>query len=79
MPAGEVQITSSRVNSKGTRISNSNPESFAMCAIKLSDIKLFTVSVEPVQLTTDPIYSNPLQPMAVMANNWFLWFRQSHS
>jgi hypothetical protein len=63
------------VNSEGTRITNSNPECFAMSAIKLSNFKLFTVSVEPVQLTADPIYSNPLQPMAVMANNWFLWFR----
>jgi hypothetical protein len=63
------------VNSKGTRIGNANFEGFAMDAIKLSNIKLFTVSVEPVQLTTNPIYGNPLKSVAVMADNRLFWFR----
>jgi hypothetical protein len=74
MPAGEIQVTSSRVNSEGTRISNANFKSFASSAIKLSDIELFAVSVEPVQFATNPIYGDPLKPMAVMADNWLLWF-----
>jgi hypothetical protein len=36
------------MNSEGTRISDSNLEGFAMRAIKLSNVKLFTVSVKPV-------------------------------
>jgi hypothetical protein len=60
------------VNSKGTRISNANFKSFASSAVKLSDIQLFAVSVKPVQFATNPIYSNSLKPMAVMADNRLL-------
>jgi hypothetical protein len=62
------------VNCKSTRISYANFESFASSAIKLGHIQLLAVSVEPVQFAANPIYSNPLEPMAVMTDNWLLWF-----
>lgn len=67
------------MNSESTRISNANFKSFASSAIKLSNIKLFAVSVKPVQFTTNPIYSDSLKPMAVMADNRLLWLWWSYS
>jgi hypothetical protein len=61
------------VNCESTRVGNANLESFASSAIELGDIQLLAVSVQPVQFATNPIYSDSLKPMAIMADNWFLW------
>jgi hypothetical protein len=73
MPAGKVQVTGSRMNCEGTRISNANFERFTSSAVKLGDIQLLAVSVKPVQFATNPIYSNPLESMAVVTDNRLLW------
>ena len=47
-------------------------QSSAVCPIEFGHIKLFSVSVQPVDLPAHPVDGQPFQPMSVVANDRLL-------
>ncbi|KAE9530493.1 hypothetical protein AGLY_010955 [Aphis glycines] len=77
MPTCKVQVTSSRMHSYCSWVLNAGFQRPPIGAVQLGHLQMFTVSVEPIQFSADPIYSDAFQTVAVMSND-LLAFRTSH-
>jgi len=77
MPTCEVQVTGSRVHSYCSRVLNAGLERSPVGAVQLSHLKMFAVSVQPVQFPANPVHGDSFQTMAVMPDD-FLAFCAPH-
>jgi len=77
MPTCEIQVTSSRVHSKCSRVLNAGLERSPVGAVQLGHLQMFAVPIQPVQLPANPVHGDAFQTMAVMPDD-FLAFRAPH-
>lgn len=71
MPARKVQISSSWMYCKPSRIWNSSFQCFSFGSIEFGHIQVLTMPIQPIQLSADPVNSNAFQTVTVMSDDRF--------
>lgn len=71
MPGRKVQVSGARMNRNRSRIRYPRLQGLSIGAVEFGNVQMLRVTIQPIQLSTDPIDSDSFQTQTIMTDDGF--------